>query len=88
MAGASLDIQLQISNADEVKAAFDALQAKLADLTPVFQDIGESMRCPAEQRPDSWSSADKNRATAPVHPRCNGENAETSLRFLPASPHH
>jgi phage gpG-like protein len=43
MAGASLDIQLQISNAAEVKAAFEALQAKLAYLTPVFQDIGEAM---------------------------------------------
>jgi cobalamin biosynthesis protein CbiD len=43
MAGASLDIQLTISNAAEVKAAFESLQARLADLTPVFQDIGESM---------------------------------------------
>jgi hypothetical protein len=43
MAGASLDIQLQISNAAEVKAAFESLQARLADLTPVFQDIGEAM---------------------------------------------
>lgn len=43
MAGASLDIQLQISNSAEVKAVFEALQATLADLTPVFQDIGESM---------------------------------------------
>ena len=37
MAGVSLDVQLQISNAAELKA----------DLTPVFQDIGEggSPRC-------------------------------------------
>lgn len=43
MAGASLDIQLQIANAAQVKAAFEALQSRLADLTPVFQDIGEEM---------------------------------------------
>jgi len=40
MSGASLDIQLTISNAAEVKAAFESLQSRLADLTPVFQDIG------------------------------------------------
>jgi phage virion morphogenesis protein len=43
MAGASLDIQLTISNAAEVKAAFESLQARLADLTPVFHDIGDLM---------------------------------------------
>ena len=43
MAGASLDIQLQISNAAEVRAAFESLQAKLADLTPFFRDIGEAL---------------------------------------------
>lgn len=43
MAGASLDINLEISNAAEVKAVFEALQTRLADLTPVFQDIGEAM---------------------------------------------
>lgn len=41
MAGAF--IELTIANSAEVKAAFEALQAKLADLTPVFQDIGEEM---------------------------------------------
>ncbi len=43
MAGASLDIQLEISNAAEVKVVFEALQTRLTDLTPVFQDIGEAM---------------------------------------------
>jgi hypothetical protein len=41
MAGASLDINLSIANAQAVKAAFKSLQSRLADLTPVFQDIGE-----------------------------------------------
>lgn len=43
MAGAALDLQLTISNAAEVKAAFEALQAALTDLTPAFQDIGEAL---------------------------------------------
>ena len=41
MAGAF--VELTIANSAEVKAAFEALQAKLADLTPVFQDIGGEM---------------------------------------------
>ncbi|MBL8247705.1 MAG: phage virion morphogenesis protein [Candidatus Competibacter sp.] len=43
MAGASLDLQLTISNAAEVKATFERLDAALADLTPAFQDIGEAL---------------------------------------------
>ena len=43
MAGANLDVQLEIGNAAEVKAAFEALQKRLADLTPAFQDIGEAL---------------------------------------------
>jgi phage virion morphogenesis protein len=58
MAGASLDIQLQISNSAEVKAAFEALQAKLADLTPVFQDIGESMLNRTRERFRSQTAPD------------------------------
>ncbi|MFZ4790366.1 MAG: phage virion morphogenesis protein [Candidatus Competibacteraceae bacterium] len=58
MAGASLDIQLQISNAAEVKAAFEGLQARLADLTPVFQDIGESMLNRTRERFNSQTAPD------------------------------
>ncbi len=58
MAGASIDIQLTISNAAEVKAAFEALQAKLADLTPVFQDIGESMLNRTRERFNSQTAPD------------------------------
>ena len=36
MAGASLDINLSIANAQAVKAAFESLQSRLAALTPVF----------------------------------------------------
>jgi len=43
MAGASLDVELTISNHAEVKAAFEALQARLTDLTPFFQNIGEAL---------------------------------------------
>jgi len=43
MAGASLDVQLEIGNAAEVKAAFLKLQDTLADLTPAFRDIGEAL---------------------------------------------
>lgn len=43
MAGASLDLQLHIGNAAEVKAAFERLEAALTDLTPAFQDIGEAL---------------------------------------------
>lgn len=58
MSGASLDIQLQISNAAEVKAAFESLQAKLADLTPVFQDIGEAMLNRTRERFNSQTAPD------------------------------
>ncbi|MCC6135518.1 MAG: phage virion morphogenesis protein [Candidatus Contendobacter sp.] len=50
MAGASLDIELTISNAAEVKAAFESLQARLADLTPAFRDIGEALLNSTRQR--------------------------------------
>ena len=43
MSGASLDIQLTISNAAKVQATFESLQAQLAKLTSVSQDIGQSM---------------------------------------------
>ena len=58
MAGASLDVQLEIGNAAEVKAAFESLQERLADLTPAFQDIGEALlnstraRFEASEAPD------------------------------------
>lgn len=58
MAGASLDIQLTLSNASEVKAAFESLQAKLADLTPVFQDIGEAMLNVTRERFTSQTAPD------------------------------
>ncbi len=58
MAGASLDIQLTIGNAEEVKAAFESLQAKLADLTPVFQDIGEAMLNVTRERFTSQTAPD------------------------------
>ncbi|MCU0806552.1 MAG: phage virion morphogenesis protein [Candidatus Contendobacter sp.] len=43
MAGTSQPITLEIENAAEVKAAFQELQSRLADLTPAFRDIGEAM---------------------------------------------
>jgi len=58
MAGASLDIQLTISNAAEVKAAFESLQAKLADLTPVFQGIDESMLNRTRERFNTQTAPD------------------------------
>jgi len=58
MAGASLDIQLQISNADEVKAAFLKLQGTLHDLTPVFQDIGEAMLNVTRERFNTQTAPD------------------------------
>lgn len=58
MAGASLDINLIISNAEEVKAAFENLQERLADLTPVFQDIGESMLNRTRERFNSQTAPD------------------------------
>ena len=58
MAGASLDIQLTIANATEVKAAFESLQARLADLTPVFQDIGEAMLNRTRERFNSQTAPD------------------------------
>ncbi len=68
MAGAF--IELTIANSAEVKAAFEALQAKLADLTPVFQDIGEEMlnrtrdRFRSHTAPDGekWADLDKDYA--------------------------
>ncbi len=58
MAGAALDIQIHISNAAEVKAAFEGLQARLADLTPVFQDIGESMLNRTRERFNTQTAPD------------------------------
>lgn len=58
MAGASLDINLEISNAAEVKAVFEALQTRLADLTPVFQDIGEAMLNVTRERFNSQTAPD------------------------------
>ena len=58
MAGASLDIQLQISIADEVKAAFLKLQGTLQDLTPVFRDIGESMLNVTRERFNTQTAPD------------------------------
>lgn len=67
MAGASLDIQLTIANAAEVKAAFESLQAKLADLTPVFQDIGEAMLNVTRERFNSQTAPDGS-TWAPLSP--------------------
>ena len=58
MSGASLDIQLQIANAAEVSAAFQSLQDRLADLTPVFRDIGESMLNRTRERFNSQTAPD------------------------------
>ena len=58
MAGASLDINLEISNAAEVKAVFEALQTRLTDLTPVFQDIGEAMLNVTRERFNSQTAPD------------------------------
>ena len=58
MAGASLDIQLEISNMQAVKAAFEGLQARLADLTPVFQDIGEAMLNVTRERFNTQTALD------------------------------
>ena len=58
MAGASLDINLTIANAAEVKAAVESLQARLADLTPVFQDIGEAMLNRTRERFNSQTAPD------------------------------
>ncbi len=67
MAGASLDINLEISNAAEVKAVFEALQTRLADLTPVFQDIGEAMLNVTRERFNSQTAPD-GRSWAPLSP--------------------
>lgn len=58
MAGAALDLQLTISNAAEVKAAFEALQAALADLTPAFQDIGEALLNSTRERFSAQTAPD------------------------------
>ena len=58
MAGASLDIELTIANAAEVAAAFERLQSRLADLTPVFRDIGEAMLNRTRERFDSQTAPD------------------------------
>ena len=58
MAGASLDINLEISNAADVKAVFESLQTRLADLTPVFQDIGEAMLNVTRERFNSQTAPD------------------------------
>ena len=58
MAGASLDINLTIANAAEVKAAFESLQSRLADLTPVFQDIGEAMLNRTRERFNTQTAPD------------------------------
>jgi len=76
MSGASLDIQLQIANAAEVSAAFQSLQNRLADLTPVFRDIGEAMLNSTRERfntqtaPDGtpWAALSKKyKASKPVN---------------------
>ena len=67
MAGASLDINLEISNAAEVKAVFEALQTRLADLTPVFQDIGEAMLNVTRERFNSQTAPDGH-SWAPLSP--------------------
>jgi phage virion morphogenesis protein len=58
MAGASLDIQLEISNMQAVKAAFEGLQARLADLTPVFEDIGDAMLNVTRERFNTQTAPD------------------------------
>jgi phage virion morphogenesis protein len=58
MAGASLDIQLTIANSAEVEAAFRELQAKLTDLTPFFQDIGEALLNSTRERFRSQTAPD------------------------------
>ncbi len=58
MSGASLDIQLQIANAAEVSAAFQSLQNRLVDLTPVFRDIGEAMLNSTRERFNSQTAPD------------------------------
>ena len=58
MAGASLDIQLEISNAAEVKAVFESLQTRLTDLTPVFQDIGDAMLNVTRERFNTQTAPD------------------------------
>ena len=58
MAGASLDVQLEIGNAEEVKAAFDALQNAVQDLTPFFADIGETLLNSTHARFSSQTAPD------------------------------
>lgn len=58
MAGASQSIHLEIENAAEVKAAFQELAARLADLTPVFRDIGEAMLNSTRARFSSQTAPD------------------------------
>lgn len=58
MAGAALDLQLTISNAAEVKAAFERLDAALTDLTPAFQDIGEALLNSTRERFRSQTAPD------------------------------
>lgn len=58
MAGASLDIQLHIGNAAEVKAAFERLEAALTDLTPAFQDIGEALLNSTRERFNTQTAPD------------------------------
>lgn len=63
MAGASLDIQLTIANAAEVKAAFESLQSRLADLTP-----GWRVTClPDSYSPDQHRERSWLRKTMPNH---------------------
>ena len=92
MAGASLDIQLQISNAAEVKAAFESLQSRLADLTPVFQDIGEAMLNRTRERFNSQTAPDGTpwRALSPAYALVKKQNFRSirvghSIRILRAS---
>lgn len=56
MAGASLE--LSIANSAEVEAAFRELQAKLTDLTPFFQDIGEALLNSTRERFRSQTAPD------------------------------
>lgn len=58
MAGSSLDINLTISNAAAVEAAFRALDAALADLTPAFRDIGEALLNSTRERFSSQTAPD------------------------------
>lgn len=81
MAGASLDIQLTISNAAEVKAAFESLQARLADLTPVFQDIGESMLNRTRERFNSQTAPDGT-AWAPLSPGYKASKKRNADKIL------